>query len=103
MRLAHSARISASILAVCATGLLMLSFTQVARAGDDYNDWECDELWESRNQTFKDGGYCFTSPRAIKKFGNAGCLYDDEADVPLSDNQRSEIKLIRAAEKHNGC
>ena len=74
-----------------------------ANAGDDFADWSCDALWEERNTIFKDAGYCFQSPRAIKKFGNADCEYDSESDVPLSDNQREEINNIKAAEKANGC
>ena len=41
-------------------------------------------LWEVRNWIYKENGYCFHTPKAIKAFGNAGCKYDDAADVPLN-------------------
>ncbi|WP_244424050.1 YARHG domain-containing protein [Methylobacterium sp. GXF4] len=43
----------------------------------------CEELWSERNAIFKAAGYCFRTPQAIQAFGNAGCQFDDEADVPL--------------------
>src|SRR6266571_3665323 len=43
----------------------------------------CEQLWVERNTIFKARGYCFKTPRAISYFGNAGCLYDDEAALPL--------------------
>jgi hypothetical protein len=63
----------------------------------------CDDLWFERNATFKAAGYCFHSPRGIRMFGNAGCQYDDEADVPLSARQREQVAQIRAMERRLGC
>ena len=37
----------------------------------------CQPLWEVRNWIYKERGYCFKTPNAIKAFGNAGCLYDE--------------------------
>src|SRR5262245_16902249 len=48
----------------------------------------CGDLWILRNSVFKDAHYCFKTPRAINFFGNQGCLYDDQAAVPLNDYQR---------------
>ncbi len=63
----------------------------------------CDDLWYQRNATFKAAGYCFRSPRGIQTFGNAGCQYDSEADVPLSNRQREQVAQIRATERLLGC
>lgn len=63
----------------------------------------CDDLWYERNATFKAAGYCFRSPRGIRTFGNAGCQFDDEADVPLSVRQRERVAEIRGAERRMGC
>jgi YARHG domain len=63
----------------------------------------CDDLWFERNAAFKAAGYCFHSPRGIRMFGNAGCQYDDEADVPLSARQREQVAQIRATERRLGC
>ena len=74
-----------------------------AHAGDDFADWDCDALWEQRNQIYKDNGYCFHTARAIKHFGNADCEHDREGDVPLSKSDRSIVRRIKAAERANGC
>ncbi|MEQ1719410.1 MAG: YARHG domain-containing protein [Hyphomicrobium sp.] len=75
-----------------------------ARAGDVQGDaYSCGELWEMRNQVFKDNGYCFKSAKAIKHFGNAGCQYDSEADVPVSDTDRSTIRDIKRSQVRQGC
>ena len=63
----------------------------------------CAELWHRRNSIFKDAGYCFRTPRGVRAFGNAGCLYDDEDEVPLSDRQRRMVAQIRAMERAYGC
>ena len=63
----------------------------------------CDQLWSERNNIFKAAGYCFKNGRAVQVFGNAGCLYDDERNVPLSDNQRQKITEITQLESSKGC
>ena len=63
----------------------------------------CEELWSERNTIFKAGGYCFRTPQAIRAFGNAGCQYDDRADVPLSTRQREQVAQILAAERQLSC
>jgi hypothetical protein len=63
----------------------------------------CQELWVERNSYYKDGGYCFKTPRAIRYFGNAGCRYDDEGSVPLSQGTRNRIAVITRIEQSLGC
>lgn len=63
----------------------------------------CHELWVERNSIFKARGYCFKTRRAISYFGNAGCRYDYEEDVPLSAYERAYVARIRAAERALGC
>lgn len=72
-------------------------------AAQDYTSWSCQDLWFERNQIYKDAGYCFQTGRAIRTFGNAGCRYDRQGDVPLSANQRRIILQIIRAEHLNGC
>ncbi|ACA15708.1 conserved hypothetical protein [Methylobacterium sp. 4-46] len=74
----------------------------VAHSGPAFAQ-SCEEAWYQRNILFKQGGYCFKSPRAIRTFGNAGCRYDSQADVPLSVRQRAAIAEIQAFERANGC
>jgi len=63
----------------------------------------CDELWGERNAIYKDAGYCFKTQKAIAAFGNAGCRYDDIADVPLSARQRADVADIQRQERENAC
>ncbi|MCJ2052022.1 YARHG domain-containing protein [Methylobacterium sp. J-070] len=63
----------------------------------------CDDLWYARNAIYKVSGYCFRSPRAVRAFGNDGCQFDQEADVPLSTSQRERLAQIREAERQLGC
>lgn len=63
----------------------------------------CDGLWTERNDIYRRAGYCFKTRRAIQTFGNSGCQYDHEADVPLSHVDRSRIAAIRAMERDLGC
>lgn len=75
-----------------------------ARAGDIQGDaYSCDELWVMKNEIYKAGGYCFKTAKAISQFGNAGCRFDAQADVPLSDNQRSTLRDIRLSNERLGC
>lgn len=63
----------------------------------------CDEFWYQRNMIYKEAGYCFKTANAIRNFGNAGCKYDDQADVPLSARQRAEIAEIKSLERAMKC
>ncbi|AWB20432.1 YARHG domain-containing protein [Methylobacterium currus] len=63
----------------------------------------CDEFWYQRNMIYKEAGYCFKTAKAIRSFGNAGCRYDDQADVPLSARQRAEIAEITSMERSMRC
>jgi YARHG domain len=64
---------------------------------------ECDILWEMRNTIYKEHGYCFHTPEAIAHFGNAGCKFDDAADVPLNSVERDNVTIIKSVEQRKGC
>jgi hypothetical protein len=83
---------------IAAAGLSMALFTSPAFA-----KFPCDELWGERNAIYKDAGYCFKTAKAIRAFGNAGCQYDDVADVPLSARQRATVADIQRQERENDC
>jgi hypothetical protein len=63
----------------------------------------CQDLWYSRNEVYKTLGYCFKTTRAIRAFGNAGCLYDDIEDVPLNRAQRRMVADLQREERALGC
>lgn len=63
----------------------------------------CASLYVQRNAVYKDAGYCFKTPRAIRTFGNAGCQYDNIGDVPLSPPALDFIASIRDQERIQGC
>ncbi|UTD25663.1 YARHG domain-containing protein [Bradyrhizobium sp. WD16] len=67
------------------------------------NAYSCSQLWHARNRIFKDAGYCFHTQRGIRAFGNAGCQYDNQSDVPLSDRDRDRINTIQRLERLQGC
>lgn len=63
----------------------------------------CDRLWVERNQIYKDYGYCFKTERAVRYFGNRGCRYERQADVPISRRDRALVDRIQADERYYGC
>jgi hypothetical protein len=63
----------------------------------------CQPLWEVRNWIYKENGYCFHTPKAIKAFGNAGCLYDNVNQVPLSNVERANVTAIKKVEAKKHC
>ncbi|RED38282.1 YARHG domain-containing protein [Rhodopseudomonas thermotolerans] len=63
----------------------------------------CHELWVERNGYYKDAGHCFKTSRAISYFGNRGCVYEFEGEVPLPRGIRARINQIRALERRFGC
>jgi YARHG domain len=85
------------------SALLLLPGLSAAFAGDGPEFWNCEELWQNRNQIYKDAGYCFRTARAIRAFGNAGCQYDNLNFVPLSPVQRREIADIQRYENRRNC
>ncbi len=86
----------------CLAAALVVATTLPGLA-QDYRGWSCRDLWVERNQIFKDAGYCFNTQRAVRYFGNAGCIYDRQADVPLSANQRRIVAEIVRIERFTGC
>jgi YARHG domain-containing protein len=63
----------------------------------------CHSLWVERAAIYKDAGLCFKTARAINYFGNAGCRYDDEADVPLTPREIARLEKLLAQERANRC
>lgn len=63
----------------------------------------CEDFWFARNEIYKAQGYCFRTQRGVAAFGNAGCVYDDVEDVPLSASQRRVIAGIVREERARRC
>ena len=63
----------------------------------------CAELSYRRNSIYKQAGYCFKTAAQIRNFGNAGCQFDDQADVPLSARDREVVASILREERMLGC
>jgi hypothetical protein len=78
-------------------GVMMLASTAGAWAQS------CEDLWYERNSVYKRAGYCFKTPRAIAAFGNAGCMYDSEYQLPMSPRQRNRVAWIVRMERQLGC
>ena len=82
--------------------LILLASSLGASVANAQGD-ACSRLWVQRNQIYKDNGFCFKTERAISYFGNAGCQYDYEGDVPLTRGERARIARIIADERSLGC
>lgn len=90
--------------ALAATSALAVGCIPRAAAGDIQGDaYSCQELWQMRNQIFKSNGYCFRTSRSIAHYGNAGCRFDHEAEVPLTAMDRVILRDIRKSEVRLGC
>ena len=76
--------------------------TSVAQA-QDYSGMGCAQLWYQRNAKLKARGFCFTDPRAVRIFGNAGCTVTMESKVPLSPSERQDIARIVLVERMKLC
>ena len=63
----------------------------------------CSDLRRLRNTFYKARLYCFKSPQLIAEFGNEGCRYDNETDVPLSPYERQIISKSLESERAYGC
>ena len=67
----------------------LLAAALLAATANRASAQNCFDLWVERNTYYKLAGYCFKTARAISYFGNAGCMYDNERDVPLSNAVRA--------------
>jgi YARHG domain len=63
----------------------------------------CYQLWRARNGIYHNARYCFKTEAAIREFGNAGCRFDSEYELPLSADDRAVIDLIAVIERQKGC
>jgi hypothetical protein len=61
------------------------------------------DLWYRRNEIFARNGYCFKTDRALRVFGNQGCRFYVEGDVPISRAEREEVEIIQAIERRKSC
>ena len=88
---------------IVAAGVLSDGILSYAAAQDDLSSMSCGDLWYRRNAIFARNGYCFKTERAIRVFGNEGCRFEVESDVPMSRADREEVEIIRAIERRRGC
>ena len=64
---------------------------------------DCAEAWYQRNLIYKQAGYRFSTPRAIRTFGNADCRYDAMDRVPLSRQEQATVADLQAFERAHAC
>jgi hypothetical protein len=83
--------------------MLALGLAYAGLDGPAAQAQSCQELWVARNSIYKEYGYCFKTARAIRHFGNAGCQYDNERDLPMSRADRAEVDRIVRRERALGC
>lgn len=92
-------RLSTVLTLIClaSAGLGLAMSATTAKAG------VCQDLWVQRNSIYKAYGYCFKTAKAINYFGNAGCVYDNEASIPMSRADKQAVLAIKKREKALGC
>src|SRR4030095_787097 len=52
---------------------------------------------------YKEAAYASKPARPIRYFGNAGCSYDNERELPLSRATHARVAQIIAEERAYGC
>jgi hypothetical protein len=92
-----------ALLLIAAAGALFDGAHSSVAAQDGLSSMSCGELWNRRNEIFARNGYCFKTDRAIRVFGNQGCRFYEEGDVPMSRAEREEVEILRAIERRRGC
>ncbi len=91
------ARMLSGALIIAITAMAATVIPAAAQSGG------CQGLWVERNSIYKANGYCFKTQRGIAYFGNAGCTYDSESQIPFSPRERARIDEIVRAERAMGC
>ena len=86
-----------TLIGLASAGLGLAMSATPAKAG------VCEDLWVQRNSIYKAYGYCFKTAKAINYFGNAGCVYDNEASIPMSRADKQTVLTIKKREKVLGC
>ena len=69
----------------------------------DLRQLSCQSLWEVRNFIYKQNGFCFSTTRAQRAFGNEGCWITKQSQVRLNAVERDNVATIAAVEKSKGC
>jgi hypothetical protein len=69
----------------------------------DSDSMSCGQLWIERNSIYKQAGFCFKTRQAIEYFGNGGCRYQNDADIPFSAADRARITQITRLERQSHC
>ncbi len=73
------------------------------RASDLMDGPNCDFLYMMRSSIYQERGYCFSTPRAIQTFGNAGCRFHGANEVPLNRFERANVATIKSVEAAKNC
>lgn len=72
-------------------------------AARDLRQLSCQSLWEVRNMVYQQNGYCFSTDRAKRAFGNQGCSITKQSQVRLNAFERENVARIATVEKTKGC
>ncbi|WP_333824052.1 YARHG domain-containing protein [Pinisolibacter sp.] len=75
----------------------------VPAGAEDYSAMSCSRLWYAENLILKRHGFCFTDPRAVKRFGNDGCTITMESRVPMTVRERDDRARIVLTRRMKLC
>jgi hypothetical protein len=70
---------------------------------NDLRQLSCQSLYEVRNWIYKQNGFCFSTSRAQRTFGNDGCWITKQSQVRLNAVERENVATIAAVESAKGC
>lgn len=77
----------------------LMPLTAPVQAGAPFSEFSCKELWLERNSLYAYKGHCFTSPRALAKFGRV-CKPPYGKMTP---SEKAKIAEMRMWERKKGC
>ena len=75
----------------------------VFRLNDLLSGPSCEFLYEMRNGIYADHHLCFKTARAIRTYGNAGCISYDPNAIGMSSLEFANAGTILQAEKTKSC
>lgn len=70
---------------------------------DVLTELPCETLWKKRNQIFHDKGYCFKKDAGKNIFDNVGCKFDKASDIPMTESEKENVRMLREIEENKGC
>ena len=97
-------RRTSSGLRATAAAIAALLFITASAQAQSLGGYTCLDVQDAINIIYKRNGYCFQTEWARRRYGNAGCAYDDQSAVPIrSAEDREALDVLVRARSVMGC